>query len=133
MVTVIEPLSMAAFAQKYHSSIRLTMSWPHLSKCPTGLTVLQNDEKIHLLQRREVNIKGYGLGEYHTVKPGPNKTIFRAPALRYGNEYLLLDGNSRIQFYKPALIILDCIRPEYFYLVNYIDQGLNFINACRRV
>jgi len=131
-IITLDAKSMQEFNQTYHKHIRLAIAWDKIRDEETGLIYIDKpDQKIHLLHR-ECEVNGHGLGEFYTTTVGNGDCIMRAPALRYGNEYLLLDGNHRIQAFRPRVIILDYIRPDYYHILNYFDQGLNFVESCRR-
>lgn len=129
----IEPVSLAQFADLYHNSIRLAMSWHHLREQPTGTTIFDQKKNDLLLLHSEFKCGDTWMGEFRRYRGGKDKRILRVPAMKYGQSYLLLDGNHRIQFYEPSIIILDYIEPSYFCLANYIDQGDKFVRTCRAV
>lgn len=132
-VEILKTLSFDQFAEKYHNDIRLAISWGRLNDATTGIKIIDNhDQRIHLLHCDE-KVGGCWLGEFRNVRTGNNDIIFRGPALKYGQEFLLLDGNHRIQFYKPRIVVLDWIEVDYYSLFNHIDCGLKFVEQCRRV
>ena len=104
-----EKLSWRKWLIKYKNEIRCIVDWERLSSFETGIVAFSKFQKKEVFHCWYKN-GSWMNGENKRVSISSNALIsITVPAIKFGEKYIILDGNHRISIFKPGIIYLDYI------------------------
>ena len=101
-----KPMTLAQWKTRYRGAIRIQCSLKRITKATVTLTLADKQTTFHLVHYEKGDWRD---GVPKTARIGMTPMLVRLPAIQVGkNQYLLLDGNHRIQA-GPAFVVLDVL------------------------